>query len=119
MITDDVRPQHRPQALTDLYDIARLLRRTGVRDIRVTPHEFTVAFTDPRYHATSALSVVSECDQWWYWRWDIDTPQWVGGGPIGENRFILYGATPRRVIRAYEHEVRAWQRTLPRKRRST
>jgi hypothetical protein len=109
-----VEPEHRPVVLSDLYDITHRLKRMGMRSIEVIPHEFSVRFYDHRYRSDSALTAISELD-YWYWRFGIDNPKFASFGPLGEGRYLLLCPAPRKVIVAYEHEVRTFQRRLPRK----
>lgn len=104
--------------LADLYEVARRLRRSGMRRVRTAPELLSVSCTDPVSGARVLLEIEpwSTLDEGWYWYATINTRNSLGLGPLTHERRMLRTPWPRETVRALWREI-AFERRSFRKAR--
>lgn len=93
--------------LADLYEVARRLRRSGMRRVRTTPELLSVSCIDPVSGARVLLEIEpwSPLDEGWYWHSSITARNTLGLGPLTHDRRLLHTPWPREAVRALWREI--------------
>ncbi len=110
---DDPGPRQAADRLSDLYEVARRLRRIGVQVTSVTPAALMVSFRDPRIKARGNLTIEPWFDgsPGWLWYADLSLPDGFDIGPLTHRRMVVCCPYPRQVIRAYQNRI--WYERRP------
>lgn len=93
--------------LADMYEVARRLKRSGMRRVRTAPELLSVSCTDPVSGARVLLEIEpwSPIDEGWYWYASIATRNTFGMGALTHKRRMLWRPWPREVVRALWREM--------------
>jgi hypothetical protein len=105
--------------LADVYEVARRLRQTGMRDVRLLPDWLLgVTFHDPLIKGRVRLEIESWYDEspGWFWYAHVQVPHGFSVGPLTRKRWITNVPWPREVVRGYREFTRYERRSPPRKR---
>lgn len=103
--------------LADVLGAARLLRRSGMRDVIVYLESLSVEFTDPVIGFSMLLSI----EPWykgregWYWYAHLELPDGFSMGPMRQGRRVMCCPWPRKVVKAYRRET--WHERRPPRRK--
>jgi hypothetical protein len=104
--------------LADVNEVARRLRRSGMRNVRVDLAHLMVSFTDPVVNFRVRL----EIEPWhdgspgWYWYAHLTILNGFSMGPLCKDRRPMDMPWPREVVRAYLRET-WYERRPPRKKK--